>query len=122
MGHPNPLAPRRFDADFVGKLRHLIFNTGTVTRSQAFDLATKQGRAIDIIADNLMRPLIGVGDPALQLGRGHVFREKTERRRRCFTRLHLQLGQSMVRVSSVPGCLFSAVAGEMPTDRGFPPA
>ncbi len=63
----------RLDEDLVrallGEAHDLVFDRRTVARADAFDLAGVQRRAIQRAADDLVRVLAGMGDPAADLAR-----------------------------------------------------
>ena len=60
----------------IGKASDLVFDRRAITRSHAFDHAGEHRRAIESAADDLVRLLVGVGDPARQLARMHFPRAK----------------------------------------------
>ena len=51
-------------AGLIREFHYLIFNGWTVTRTGSLNRTGKQRRSIQIIADNLMRLLIRIGQPA----------------------------------------------------------
>ena len=54
-------------AVLVGKAVDLVFHTGAVARAHAFDLAGEHGAAVKAAADDFVRALVGVRDPARHL-------------------------------------------------------
>ena len=59
-------------AVFVGKAVDLVFHTGAIARANTIDLAREHGAAVKPAADDVVRALVGVGDPARHLLRVHV--------------------------------------------------
>jgi hypothetical protein len=61
----------RFEEDVVavlaGETMNLVFDRRAVARPNAFDDAGVHRRAIEIGADDVVRPRVGAGDPARQL-------------------------------------------------------
>src|SRR5574337_1009703 len=90
--------PLRLDEDLVrvllGETHHLVLDRRAVTRPDAFDLAGIQRRAVQGTADDLVRALAGVSDPAADLARVFVARaEVGEHRRRRVARLLVQAAE-----------------------------
>ena len=50
----------------------LVFHAGAVARAHALDYASEHGAAIKAAADDVVRALVGVRDPARHLRRVHV--------------------------------------------------
>ena len=73
-------------AGLVCKPVDFVFDTGAVARAHAFDLAGKHGAAVKAAANNVVRPVIGVRDPARDLRRMHAC-IATETEHRQFSRL-----------------------------------
>ena len=88
-------------AGLVGKAVDLVFDAGAITRADAVDLAGEHGAAVKTRADDVVRALIGVGDPARHLLRvGNARAHEAEHRnaialaaRHAVTRLHGALGK-----------------------------
>jgi hypothetical protein len=59
-------------AVLVGKAVDLVFHARAIARAHALDLAGEHGAAVKAGADDLVRALIGVGDPAGHLLGVHV--------------------------------------------------
>ena len=59
-------------AVFIGKTMNLILNRRAITRTDALNFAAEHRAAIEILADDLMCALIGVGDVAADLTRMHA--------------------------------------------------
>jgi hypothetical protein len=57
---------------FVSKAVDLVFHARAITRAHALDLAGEHGAAVKARADDLVRALVGVGDPARHLLWVHV--------------------------------------------------
>ena len=53
----------------VGKAVHLVFNARAVARAHTFDDTGEHGAAVEAALDDLVRTLVGMGDPA-----GHLLR------------------------------------------------
>ena len=72
----------------LGEAVDLVLDARAIARPGAFDHAREHRAAIESAADNLVRALVGVRDPARDLARviGHGA-EKREDRRRCIARL-----------------------------------
>ena len=88
-------------AGLIGKAVDLVFDAGAVARADAVDLAGEHGAAVKARADDVVRALIGVGDPAGHLLRvGNARAHEAEHRhaialaaRHAVTRLHRALGK-----------------------------
>ena len=77
-------------AGFISEAGDFIFNRRAVTRADPFDHTGIHRRAIEVIADNLVGTLIGVGNVAVHLLRVFVHRtHKGHHRQRRIARLHL---------------------------------
>ena len=64
----------------IGKLDDLVFDRGTVARSNPLDLSAVEGRTLDILTQNLERPVGGVRNVALDLFAVDAFGTKREGR------------------------------------------
>ena len=78
----------------VGKAVNLVFDRGAVARPDALDDPGIHGGAVEVLADDVVRALIGVGDEAVdllgvQLGAAH----ERHHRNRCITWLHGHLAE-----------------------------
>ena len=88
-------------AGLVGKAVDLVFDAGAVTRADAVDLAGEHGAAVKARADDVVRALVGVDDPARHLLRvGNARPHEAEHRHaaalaawHAVTRLHRALGK-----------------------------
>ena len=65
------IQPFRFQKDLMrflfGKTHHLVFNRRAIARADAFDMATIHSGTRQVRPHNLVRPGIGMGDPATDL-------------------------------------------------------
>src|SRR6185312_7396728 len=87
----------RFDEDLVGRFlreaHHLVFDGRAIARTDAFYLAGVERRTIQRRADDFVRALAGMGDPARHLARMFIARsEIREHRRGIFTPLFGECG------------------------------
>ena len=88
-------------AGLVSKAVDLVFDAGAITRADAVDLAGEHGAAVKARADDVVRALIGVGDPARHLLRvGNARAHEAEHRNaialaagHAVARLHRALGK-----------------------------
>ena len=76
----------------VRKAHHLVFDGGTVAGSRALDHAAVQGGAVQVGADDLVRPLVGVGEVAGGLLLRHAVGEEGKGVHVRVARLDLALG------------------------------
>jgi len=68
----------------VGKAMDLVFDRRAVTRANAFDDPGVHRRAIQVLADDVVGALVGMGNPAVDLLRMHccIAHERHDRNRR----------------------------------------
>ncbi len=61
---------------FIGKANDLILNRRAIARADALNMTTVHGRAVEVVANDLVRRLIRVGDPTGDLARERCLGQK----------------------------------------------
>ncbi|MPN01848.1 hypothetical protein SDC9_149060 [bioreactor metagenome] len=78
-------------AGLIAKPHHLIFNAGAIARANALYFAAVQRRAADVVQDDAVGLLVGVGDVADHFVFGTTRCHKAERHDRLVAVLHFHL-------------------------------
>src|SRR5687768_2347817 len=80
-------------AGLVGELHHLIFNGGAIARTRRRDLTGVHGSSMEVGANQFVRNLAGVGNPAWNLGLADLVGENRERARMIIAGRDLEAGE-----------------------------